>query len=390
MRCVLSMMLAITASFASAGDLWADAPAKAVEFRFAPQPGQVTRQRIVTRTVGTTRLPPPLPEIKFAQVFEQEITTTCKQVNPDRSAVMEMTMDRLAMRISSGPMNAQVDTRTFDPQKARDPMSRMMGQVLSAMTDKRVTLTLNPAGKPVKIEGMREIFERVMREFKESAGDDPVSRMLGQTFEQLGTVFEDEAVLRQMEAYYRITPNKPGVVRVGEQWDHEWQMDLPMLASGCVAKGEYELLGIEEVRGRPCAKIRLKETFSVSSRPQNPEQAKAPSPLGKLFEQMQFSLQSSGGEGVAYWDCENSTLVQLRQTQRFTLDARMPAGPETAADGTADKPDETPGLPGGQLTQQFMTSVSMDLIEPGEEVRAPGAELQEVPVRNDSQPAGRP
>jgi len=376
MRFTASTILALTCLLAPAGNLLAAPPPDTVEFRFAPRPGRAIRQRIVTRTVGATRLPPPLPEMKFTQTFEQELTTTCKHTQPDGSAVMELVQDRLAIRASSGPMSVQIDTRTFDPQQPQDAMTRMMGQVLKAMTGSRITLTLNAAGKPAKVEGIKEVFDRVVREVKESPGDDWMARAtrqaLGQVFEQLGTVFEDESMLRQMEAYYRIAPSKPGVFRVGEKWDHEWRMDLPMLASTCTARGEYELVGIEKFRGRPCAKIRLKETFSVTSQPDKEEQTKPSNPLGKLFEQMEFSLQSSSGDGIAYWDYTDGTLVQLLQTQRITLDARMPT-PATAPEGrptektdTADT-QEPPPLPGGQLTQQFTTSISMDLIEDGEE-----------------------
>jgi len=329
----------------------------AVDFKFAPRPGVVTKQRIVTKSVGTMKLPPPMPPMRFVQSLEQEIAAECKKVNPDRTSVLEMTFNILAARMSMMGMNLEFDARTFNPDQSDSSMNKGIGQFYSAINGSKVTGHFAPDGTLTKIVGMRVEVDRVIGELKKKIGEDKLSVSLMKAIEQMSAMFDDDTMTEQMQAYNRMVPDKKGPIRIGEKWDRQWDMNLPVLNVNCQANGQYQLVGIETLKGRPCAKIRLKETFQMTTTPDKAKSgnASASQPLGGLLDRLDFTLTSSGGDGVAYWDYQEGVLVQLRQTQRMTMEFKLktPPGPTTTS-----APE---GF--GPMTQEFKTSVAVDLIE---------------------------
>lgn len=352
-------------AFVSAATVLAEDSTQCVEFRYKSKPGEVVHQRIVLQTVGSARMGP--SEIKTGQSTTNELKSETKKVNPDGSTEVEVTLLNVSMSITGNGRRMEFNSKTFDPSKERDKDLRYLGRFFSALAGAKFTMESSPEGKPTKVSGLHDIIEKAINEVRKEIDKEGGAFIVSQILEQVASMFDDESVGRQMQSYYRMVPEKTGPVRIGETWQNEWTMEMPTLNAKCEAKGEYELLGVETFRGRPCAKIRLKETLRLATEPEKKDKDPAKKPksgvLGSLMEQMDYTMTTSGGEGVAYWDYQAGVLVQLRQTQKMTIEARIKQGPTTAIAGAA-------GL--GTLTQKLNTSVRVDLIE-GDEATATSA-----------------
>ncbi len=355
-RAALGVVMGITAALAGAEPT--ARPAK-VDLRTRSRPDHVTQYRIVSKTVGSIRIFEPMPEMKFSQSFEQEMTNRCRILKPDGSAVVDTTLDRMAMKMSMMGMNIEYDSRTFDPAQTDREELRIIGRMFSAMVGAKFTTHMGADGQPTKVEGLGEVMKKAFS----NLGDEKMPDSIRKMFDQFGTMFGDENMAEQMKSLCRMTPTK-GPVGVGDTWEQAWAVKLPMFSGNIQGKGQYELAGFEDLGGRRCAKIRVKETFSMASQP---KEAESPSPPGAasapargILERLQFDMSSSGGEGIAYWDYEQGELVQLRQTQRMTIQMNL------AADENAAEPEMKQGFRG--MTQKLNTAVSVDLMQDGEPV----------------------
>jgi len=355
----------ILAALAPAGLAEPAGPSGPIVFRFAPQPGQTVRQRFVTKSVGTLGLAPGLPGAKFTQTSSQEIVGQCRQVNPDGSAIVDMTLDSIAMRMNTVGMTFEYDSKTFDPVKVDNPALRFIGRVYSAMVGSKVTTTFDARGCPVKMTGMKEAVAKAIQPIKQEISQDKSAAFLGRTIDDISKMFNDDTMLEQTKGHYRLAPDKAGPVAVGEKWEQNWSMNIPVLNSTCNIKGQYELLGIETFRGRPCAKIGIKESFATGP---NPAQAGGSAggrggPALAGLSQMDMTLNASSGDGTAYWDYEHGLLVQLRQTQRIAINVKykfettQPSGTDQAETGPAE------GKNAGAFSQNVTTSFQVDLVE---------------------------
>ncbi len=325
----------------------AGAPSDRIKFRAHHELGDVTRMRMATKTVGTMEMPGPMPDQQFAQTFEQDFVSTCKKVNPDKTAVLDITMGRIAMSNNVAGFKMEFDSKTYDAEKAANPMVAAIGRMFNAMVGTKFTLTVGPDGRPIKVEGLSEAMKRMM----DSVGDDvpgPMKKM----FSQLGEVFDDDSVLDKWAAHYRMIPSEP--VGIGDTWSAEWDMDMPFMGStGIRGESKYVLLAVEELRGRRCAKIGIVESFET--KPKDPKaDAGTKKPAG-LFGNFEMAMQASGGKGMAYVDVDKGELVQLRQTQKMDIKVTMAGTP--GKEDAASKP--TPM----SIVQKLNTSVRLDLID---------------------------
>lgn len=329
--------------------LAAEPASNQIEFKFKFEPGRSTAQRVSSTSVGTMILPGPLPEQKFTQVFEQVLTSTCRKVNEDKSAVFDIVMSDVAMRMTMGGFKIEYDSRTFDPKTA-DPAEALMGKVLGGMKGASFSATISENGRPLKIEGLAASMKAAMS--KLGADGDPAE--LKGFYDQLANLMNDDTMNEQMQSFYRMTPTKEGPIKLGEKWEQTWSMKMPLVGGDFEGKGEYELVGIEEFKGRKCAKIKVKESFKM--RP-GPKDAPAPvndSAIAGMLAGMQMELSTSGGEGVVYVDYERGELVRMRQTQNLHLSMKIPV----------PVGDETEGQEMPPFTMKMRNSVSVDLVDP--------------------------
>ena len=162
---------------------------------------------------------------------------------------------------------------------------------------------------------------------------------------------------QQMQSYYRMIPPKR-VARVGDTWDNTWDIKLPMFHAGFEGKGEYELVGIETFRGRPCAKIRIKESFHTLPMPKKdkPDAAPTSNPATALFDNMSFHMKSRGGDGIAYWAYKKGKCVPLRQTQPIPIEHAMPVIRRPEPPRNAKTAQAT-------IVQNLNNSISIDLVD---------------------------
>lgn len=316
-----------------------------IEFKFKFEPGRVIRQKVENITVGSLKIPGPLSEQKFSQSYEQVMTTTCRKVNADKSAVFDVSLGGIKMKMSMGPMALSYDSSTFDPQQA-DPMSGMVGRLFHAMEGVRFSVTVSDTGRPLKVEGLSESVRKAMARLAEGGDDQAARKML----EGMSKLMSDDQMNEQMQMYYRVTPPKEGPIKIGDKWDQTWSMKMPILGGQFDGRGEYELIGIEEVHGRPCAKIRVKESFIM--RPgEAGKPAEGADAFQALFQKMKMELSTSGGEGIAHIDFARGELVRLRQTQKMTLKI---SPREDAGDAAAEIPT---------MTQTFNSSTRIEMMD---------------------------
>src|SRR5690606_8284703 len=149
----------------------------------------------------------------------------------------------------------------------------------------------SPKGQPIKVEGL----SAAMAELADSLrSDDRYGRQVQAMLKGMSSMFDDKAMVQQMQMQTRMIPEKP--VRVGDTWESSWETTMPVLGLQVLGKGEYELVSIEKMRDRSCAKIRIKETLEVTG---DIKDASAfAGPFAGAISGMHIS--SSGGEGIAY------------------------------------------------------------------------------------------
>jgi len=352
MRRILTITCMLAGPWAAAGGPAAepDMPDQ-IELRLKYRPGHVTRQRVVNKAVGSMKLFGLLPEQKFSQTFEQDLTIRCRSVNADGTAVVEMTMDRIAMKMSIFGSNVEFDTASPATRAAEPPGTDVVRKMFSAMAGSKLTMTIGPDGRPTNVEGAREMLKKMF----DQLDDGNVPGFVRKMYDQLINLFGDDNVMQDMQQYNRMIPDK-GPVRVGDKWDRKWEMKIPVFNGKVEGEGQYELLAIEEFHGRRCAKIGIKESFRMGgSPPPESESETTTAPAKGIFERMTFELKGSGGEGTAYWDYESGDLVQLRQTQRMTMEISL------AADPNAETEEMKKAF--GKMVQKLNTSLNLDLLD---------------------------
>lgn len=337
-----------------------------IEFRYTPKVGQEMRHRMTMNSVGTMGTGSGVPGMRFTQSNTQEAVGVCKEVTPDGSAVFEITLGRVATRMNRPGMNFTFDSASFDPAKTDGTAMRMIGLLYSGLVGSKFTTTFNPQGWPVNVTGMREAVLKMIGPIKKEIDKDPAGRFVTPIIDSLAAAFDDSMINDQMKSFYRFLPSEAGPVAVGKKWDSDWDMELPFLKTKCKAKGQYELLGVETFRGHPCAKIGIKESFTMNTDWQRVSKSgtKPAAGLNKLFEKMDMSLSASNGEGVVHWDYEHGVLVQLRQTQRIAISIKFntkdlmlaASAPVTETAPAGDQVIQT-------MTQNLTTSAQVDLLE---------------------------
>ncbi len=365
-RRILIMACVLTGAWVGVARAEAPEAPDWVEFKIADmyRPGQVTRLMCVTKTVGAMKLFDPMPEQKFMQTFCQELVMRVTKVNPDKSVVLELTMPRIRMEMSVFGMEMSVDSQVPTEQKSKQPGMDFVAALFKGMTRLKMTCTIGADGMPQKLEGFSEGIKKILDDIGKEENISPMEKKM---LDQMGEFLSDDLMLEQFKSYYRLTPLSKRLA-VGETWQHEWNQMMGFMNMLMKGQGEYELLGIEPLRGRRCAKIRTKESFTSVPAAERDKS-------GTIFDRMDMKMTSSGGDGVAYVDCKTADLVKLRQTQRMTIEMTF------AADPQAEEPEMRAGF--GTMVQKLNNSVSVDLIEEGDD---PWADI--VKTATTTAPAG--
>ena len=325
----------------------AEAPGQ-IDFNFKYQPGSVTQLRMVTKTIGAMKMPDPIPEQKFSQTVSQVMTMKCLSVHPDKSADFEMTLSDMAMEMSVGglALKAGGAKEATADGSASNPVSKMLNRLISAMDGATIKVTLSGSGEPLKVSGLTNFIDKLMN----AMADENTPAEMRQSLKEIAKNFSDDSMKEQMNSCLRMLPSDTGPHRVGDKWERAWSQKMPIGNGTLEARGQYELLGVEQYRGHECAKIRLKETFEMKPGTGTPAKSAG------IFDKMNMKIVGTG-DGLAYVDYTTGQLVQLRQTQNLTIDIEF-KGP---MGGTTTQPAATPPA----MTQKLRNSLLVDLVEPG-------------------------
>lgn len=346
-----------------------------IEFSVKAVPGEVSHHRVVTKSVGSMKLFESLPAQRFAQTFEQDIVVRCLRVNPDGSAVCELTMPRVGMKMNFGGLAMEFYSDRPEGQTSKQPGMDIVGKLFMAFTKIKCQMLFSPTGEPLKVEGLSEGVSRVMDEI---AGDLPIPGMKS-FFDRFGEYMADDSMLENMRSAHRMIPNG-ATARIGDRWEREWEMEFPPFNTVMRGNGQYELVAVEEFRGRRCAKIRGKQ--SLTMRPGAKPAGGEATGFAGIMDRMKLSMDTSGGEMTAYWDFENGEMVDMRETQRMTIEISMEPGAEGAAEAAPDSDEARLQKGFGKMMQRFTNSVHVTLID--DEEGADDAAISVAP-----QPRGR-
>ncbi len=385
-RCLTLMTLVLPLwSGVAAGDDVKAVP-DSIEVKFNYKVGETSGYRITTKSVGSMKMLDPMPEQKFSQTFGQDIVYKCIEVNPDGSGVFEVSMPRMSMDMTIGGMTFSSSSDRAEVESNIPGAGKIMASILKPMTQLRFKCTVGADGKPIKVEGLSDGLKKIF----EAMPDDDISAFDKQFASQFGQYVSDDQMTENINWGYRVLPQ--GKVRVGDTWEHNWDQDMPMFHRTFLGHGTYELVSIEEFRGRQCAKIKVKEdmttaptaegnTASGSGRgpvavgvgatsvgeENKGEAAEQKSVQQTILEKMEFDIQMTGGGGLAYVDIHTWEIVQLRQVQDLTIQVNLPADPDAA---------EAQLKQGLKMTQKLKTSVAFDRIEdPSAAQTQPGGSL---------------
>lgn len=312
-----------------------------VSFQYTHKPGETTTIRLTGKTFGFMKLVDPLPEMKFSQTYQQDMKLVCKQVNEDKSAVYEATLGRIAMKQAMGGINMDFDSTNPDVGNPNDPAKAFLSKIISALTSSKLLVTIGADGQPRSVEGLSEMMNKIMDEIEKESPS-----IINKTIlEPMRKMFDDKMLSESMKQYYRMVP-PIGTRKVGETWEQTWNMPMPFAKASLSGKGQYELLGVEEIQGHKCAKIRIKESFQTG----DPSQATT-----KPAQPIQLSIKTAGGEGIACVDITTGMVIRLRQTQDLSMELGL------APDENSDIEMLRKGF--GPMTMEHKTAVSIDLID---------------------------
>jgi hypothetical protein len=312
-----------------------------IEVKYNFVPGRAVRSRMTMKSVGSTQIHETLPEQKMTQTFEIEFLERCLKVNDDGLGVFEMGMPVLRIDTTSGNAKFRYASDQDSVQTDSPIIAKIIAFLLKPMTKMRFRYTMKTDGEPVEIEGLTSGIKKILNALKipEIAG--PESNFLSQITEWVS----DEQMMERLRWDYRMTPH--GGMRVGDEWEHTWENEMPPFSQKLTATGRYKLLGIERFRDRLCARITLKETYELGAQ----TEASGNDPAQPMLPGFEFESNEAIGE--AWFDIETWDLIHLKQIGSTGMTLTMPS--------FLSKSDNN----GKTLTikQNFRTAVTIDLVE---------------------------
>ncbi len=311
-------------------------------FTFRHRTDQVERLRVESRVFGSMKMFESMPEQPFAQTYAQDIENRLLQVNPDGSGDYETAITRVRMKMSMMGMNMEFDSAAPASQPAA-PGLDVAARLFQGMAGIRFRTTLGPNGEPLKMEGLREAMATALQ------GMGTLGAVEKQMLDQIMSGITDDAMMENMRGAYRsYVPG--GRARIGHTWEHTWELKLPLPMGNrkLQGRGRYELVGVEEVAGRRCAKVRYRQSFETAPGP-----AAASGPSGSIMDRMKMEFSMTDGQGVAYWDFSCGQLVSQQDTARLTIQMTMTPDPGAADQGLAA---------GMKMTQNLQVATSVRLL----------------------------
>lgn len=252
------------------------------------------------RTTGSNRAD--MPENIQAKIQQtQETLLRVTNVDTDGVTTLEMTFERMRQVMDMGERKIVLDSKE-DPQTT-DSMSQALSAAFKPLIGHTIVITFDRDQKAVEVKGMDEMWKAFGEDVKGLAMRKQMEKMFG-----------DRQIQKMMEqCLARNLPKQP--VAVGEKWISNDQMDIPIMGSVRV-KTACTLAGIEQYKGRQCAKILM----SAQMAPAETQPGSRPHGLP-----MGMKIKKSDSKGVQWFDIEAGELVELDIDQDTRIVMDMPA-----------------------------------------------------------------
>jgi hypothetical protein len=338
----------------------ATAPDK-VEFKVLHQPEKIVRYKMVVKIVGSMKRSGPIPEQKTSQIIEQEYLSKCIKVNPDGSAVYEMSTPRFEVQTDFGGYKGTFSSDNTKPvtsvpsgPQTQPTKPDISPKLISAITQAKFTMTVGRDGAPLKVQGYTESLNKAIQKAGEFNPKDKIFLNI------LRQSMNDDLMLKEMKNRFGIFPPRR-TIKIGDTWTSTSDMNMAIFNITTKIIAEYKVVGIEEFRGRPCIKVQSRESMQSSPLPK-PASKPAASQPENPFDAVTLTLKTNEGSGSAYLDYQTGELVQYHKTQRMVTEANMKAPPGLKSDEFKN---------GITVRQSALTSFSLDLLPETPETTSP-------------------
>jgi len=319
------------------------------------KPGEAVVMQITNDVVGTMSFG--FGTQNMTQKTRQWARMECLQIEPDGIAKVRMTFERMAMDMNVGPFRMAFDSADEPaPQPASQPTSTptdmaslqdtMVRGMTRALVGHSLTATISPDGKCLKLEGMKEMFDKMFKEM-------PGAEQFGKTFKEM---FSEDTFKDQLFGTATWLPTRP--VRIGEVWNIEQRMRMGPMGNA-VVKGKNRLLSVETIDGRRIARVAVT---------MNMEMGEGAEGLKVAGQTVKTKMTSTGGTGTWLWDLDRARMIKSQQIcpmemtmqtgsssqpgESFTITQKLNYATtvEYIGDELAARllPDETPKAPGTQ------------------------------------------
>lgn len=237
----LGTVLAITVVSAAGGV--AAAVAQEVTLRFRPDVGAELAMRQEIRQDGVVELGP-LGRQNFASEMTIEATQRILEAASADGRRVEQTVDRVAMVVRQGAQEVlSMDSANEEPASAG-------GAPVAAMVGHAFVIEMDALGRPVAVEGADSLLEGM-----ESGGEESQKATVF-----LRQVFNDDSLLQMMQSALPALPEGP--VSPGTRWDHQAQIDNPLLGA-ILVDSRYAFEGLDEVAGEACARVTVELDMEI-------------------------------------------------------------------------------------------------------------------------------
>lgn len=361
-----------------------------IEFKFPHKLGETSRSRMITRVVGSVESPLPLFDQRIAQTVELIWSERCIEIKQDESAVIEVTIERYTGSLSFAGIKLSFDSERDHMAESRligpfAEMERILNFVAQHLGHASFRLITTPDGRTARVEGLGDCLGKAIEAIGKEIGG-PAEGML----EQIRALMNDDVMKQNFDSGLRLVPPE-GPVKAGDTWKAKWDFTMPDYSLAFGGEGAYELIGIEEFRGRRCAVVKASETYDLRrTEPSESEHAAtrpASSAFASLMKHMTFDFESGGVKGVGYWDYENGQLILYKATDSMIMNIGF------TPDVNAEDEQVRRGLP--MIKQKLQTVVTLELLDaiPEEELATEGASATTSPAdpsRSTPQRPGTP
>jgi len=262
-----------------------------VELRWKFEPGLSLAYRMTM--TNETEMPNDMGVMVMEQIMSNHWEVL--DVNEEGDATVEVSTDRVQMRMQSPMGNMEIDS-------AGDTSSDPTGGMLSAMAGTTYTLVFDAAGKIKEVRGLEEMRDKLM-----AATGQASNPAVNQAFEQMTS---EDGIKNMMEQGFASWPQEP--VGPGDSWDAGFDMTMPMLGT-MIYDMTLTLDRIEERGGRSIAIIASSGSIEVT--PDNSPD----NPAAGMME-----ITNAAIIGTMEWDVAAGRL--LRTTQDTTMEMSIAAG----------------------------------------------------------------